>query len=58
MLFICLWDVLDEADFPFPIAQFDMIISSVVIPYFDDGSTILWQAGVGKDYPTMVLTQI
>jgi SAM-dependent methyltransferase len=30
------WDVLDKDDFPFPTTQFDLIISSVVIPYFDD----------------------
>lgn len=30
------WDVLDESAYPFPTPQFDLIISSVVIPYFDD----------------------
>lgn len=30
------WDVLDESAYPFPIPQFDLIISSVVIPYFDE----------------------
>jgi SAM-dependent methyltransferase len=30
------WDVLDETTFPFASAQFDLILSSVVIPYFDD----------------------
>jgi SAM-dependent methyltransferase len=35
-----LWDVLDEAAFPFPTKRFDLIISSVVIPYFDDAQTI------------------
>lgn len=34
------WDVLDETAFPFPAEQFDLIISSVVIPYLDDGQTI------------------
>jgi SAM-dependent methyltransferase len=34
-----LWDVLDGSAFPFPAAQFDLIISSVVIPYFDDAQT-------------------
>lgn len=34
------WDVLDENAFPFPTAQFDLIISSVVIPYLDDAQTI------------------
>jgi len=33
------WDVLDESVFPFPTPQFDLIISSVVIPYFDDAQT-------------------
>jgi SAM-dependent methyltransferase len=35
-----LWDVLDETGFPFPDKQFDLIISSVVIPYLDDAQTI------------------
>ena len=35
-----LWDVLDETDFPFSTAQFDLIISSVVAPYLDDAQTI------------------
>jgi SAM-dependent methyltransferase len=35
-----LWDVLDETTFPFPAAQFDLIISSVVIPYFDNAQII------------------
>ena len=35
-----LWDVLDESSFPFSPGQFDLIISSVVIPYFDDDQTI------------------
>lgn len=34
------WDVLDEAAYPFPTAQFDLIISSVVIPYFDDDQAV------------------
>jgi ubiquinone/menaquinone biosynthesis C-methylase UbiE len=34
------WDVLDEANFPFPSEQFDLIISSVVVPYLDDAQTI------------------
>jgi SAM-dependent methyltransferase len=33
------WDVLDEGAFPFPIRQFDLIISSVVVPYLDDAQT-------------------
>lgn len=33
------WDVLDESAFPFPIPQFDLIISSVVAPYLDDDQT-------------------
>ena len=33
------WDVLDEANFPFPSEQFDLIISSVVVPYLDDVQT-------------------
>jgi SAM-dependent methyltransferase len=33
------WDVLDESSFPFPTPQFDLIISSVVIPYLDDAQT-------------------
>jgi SAM-dependent methyltransferase len=33
------WDVLDESVFPFPTPQFDLIISSVVIPYLDDAQT-------------------
>jgi SAM-dependent methyltransferase len=33
------WDVLKEANFPFPSCQFDLIISSVVVPYLDDGQT-------------------
>jgi SAM-dependent methyltransferase len=33
------WDILDEASFPFPDKNFDLIISSVVIPYFDDAQT-------------------
>jgi ubiquinone/menaquinone biosynthesis C-methylase UbiE len=35
-----LWDVLDEAAFPFPGTQFDLIVSSVVIPYLDDTQTM------------------
>jgi SAM-dependent methyltransferase len=34
------WDVLDESAFPFQVEQFDLIISSVVIPYLDDAQTI------------------
>jgi SAM-dependent methyltransferase len=34
------WDVLEEANFPFPSEQFDLIISSVVVPYLDDSQTI------------------
>jgi SAM-dependent methyltransferase len=30
------WDVLDETTYPFPNAQFDLILSSVVVPYLDD----------------------
>jgi SAM-dependent methyltransferase len=37
---LALWDVLDEATFPFPAEHFDVIISSVVIPYLDDVQTI------------------
>ena len=33
------WDVLDETAFPFPKQQFDLIISSVVIPYLDESET-------------------
>ena len=33
------WDVLDETNFPLPVSRFDLIISSVVIPYFDDDQT-------------------
>src|SRR6266487_409831 len=35
-----LWDVLDETTFPFLTKQFDLIISSVVIPYLDDTQTV------------------
>ena len=35
-----LWDVLDETSFPSPADQFDLIVSSVVIPYLDDAQTI------------------
>ena len=34
------WDILDERAFPFPVTQFDLIISSVVVPYLDDTQTI------------------
>jgi SAM-dependent methyltransferase len=34
-----LWDVLDEKSFPFPTATFDLIVSSVVVPYLDDAET-------------------
>jgi ubiquinone/menaquinone biosynthesis C-methylase UbiE len=34
-----LWDVLDEKAFPFSEREFDVILSSVVIPYFDDAQT-------------------
>ncbi len=34
------WDVLDVHAFPFPNRQFDLIISSVVIPYLEDAQTI------------------
>lgn len=33
------WDVLDEASFPFPVPQFDLILSSVLVPYLDDPQT-------------------
>jgi SAM-dependent methyltransferase len=33
------WDILDGSSFPFPVEQFDLIISSVVIPYLDDTQT-------------------
>ncbi len=33
------WDALDEASFPFAEQRFDLILSSVVIPYFDDAQT-------------------
>ena len=33
------WDALDEASFPFAEQSFDLILSSVVIPYFDDAQT-------------------
>ncbi|MEZ4869423.1 MAG: methyltransferase domain-containing protein [Caldilineaceae bacterium] len=33
------WDVLHEAAFPFPEVHFDLIIASVVIPYFTDAET-------------------
>jgi SAM-dependent methyltransferase len=35
-----LWDALDESSFPFSLDRFDLIISSVVIPYFDEAQTI------------------
>lgn len=35
-----LWDALGEDAFPFPTATFDLILSSVVIPYFDDAHAI------------------
>ena len=34
------WDILDSSSFPFPVEQFDLIISSVVVPYLDDAQTI------------------
>jgi SAM-dependent methyltransferase len=34
-----LWDVLDAKAFPFAESHFDLIISSVVMPYFDDEQT-------------------
>ncbi len=34
------WDMLDETSFPFPTSYFDLIVSSVVIPYFDDAQAI------------------
>jgi ubiquinone/menaquinone biosynthesis C-methylase UbiE len=34
------WDVMDEQSWPFPESEFDLIISSVVIPYFSDAQTI------------------
>jgi len=34
------WDVIEETAFPFPNQQFELIISSVVIPYLDDSQTI------------------
>ncbi len=33
------WDITDKTSFPFPIDQFDLIISSVVIPYLDEEQT-------------------
>ena len=36
-----LWDVLDETTFPFPTAQFDLILSSVVVPYLDDAQVVV-----------------
>ena len=33
------WDVLEEANYSLPVSRFDLIISSVVIPYFDDLQT-------------------
>ena len=33
------WDVLEADNFPLPVSRFDLIISSVVIPYFDDLQT-------------------
>jgi SAM-dependent methyltransferase len=33
------WDALDDASFPFGGQSFDLILSSVVIPYFDDTQT-------------------
>jgi SAM-dependent methyltransferase len=33
------WDALDEVSFPFDEQRFDLILSSVVIPYFDDAQT-------------------
>ena len=37
---LVLWDALDEGTFPFPTERFDLIISSVVVPYFEDSQTI------------------
>jgi len=34
------WDILDGSSFPFPVEQFDLIISSVVVPYLDDTQTV------------------
>jgi SAM-dependent methyltransferase len=34
-----LWDALDETGFPFPAESFDLIVSSVVVPYLDDAQT-------------------
>ena len=33
------WDCLDERAFPFEQARFDLIVSSVVVPYLDDAET-------------------
>lgn len=33
------WDVLREADFPFDSRPFDLVISSVMVPYLDDAQT-------------------
>ncbi|MBX5484037.1 MAG: methyltransferase domain-containing protein [Myxococcaceae bacterium] len=33
---ICRWDVVDEAAFPFGDAPFDLIVSSVMVPYLSD----------------------
>ncbi len=34
------WDVLDKDAYPFPTPRFDLIISSVVIPYFSDDQAV------------------
>lgn len=33
------WNALDAPAFPFDVGRFDLIVSSVVVPYFDDGQT-------------------
>jgi len=39
-LHIAHWDLLDDDAFPFAVPQFDLILSSVVIPYFEDEAAI------------------
>ncbi len=34
------WDVLDAASFPFDRDRFDVILSSVMVPYLDDAATV------------------
>jgi SAM-dependent methyltransferase len=50
------WDVLAEDAFPFPTSRFDLIVSSVVVPYFDDAQTsVLIQRLASRLAPSGVL---